>query len=82
MRDESLLIQYDHSSKSFLLKSQSKTKKKDFFSKEKFFLCFNQQEFELLELKNRIWSTMNCECFNQSWNSFRETNSDCFKKMT
>jgi hypothetical protein len=38
MRNESLLIRYDHSIKSFFLKSQSKTKKKISFRKKSFFL--------------------------------------------
>jgi hypothetical protein len=62
-------------------KKSIEDKKKNLFSKEKFFFYLNQQKFQLFELKSKVWSMMNCECFSQSWNSFKKASSNCLKRM-
>jgi hypothetical protein len=56
-------------------------KKKEFFSKEKFFLCLNQQRSKLSESKNKIWLRTNCECFNRRWDLCKRTSSNFLERM-
>jgi hypothetical protein len=53
MRNESLLTRYDHSIKSFFLKSQSKTKKKDFFSKKKFYFLSQSTRIRAVQIRKQ-----------------------------
>jgi hypothetical protein len=64
MRNESLLIRYDHSIKSFLLKSQSKTKKKNLFSKKKVFSLSQSTKVRAVRIKQQ-------NLINDEWRMFQ-----------